>query len=108
MQSGHVRCQFGRSGPPASLSFFVRHHTIMATTDGNSTKVSWHVLDVTARLEVSTASSKCFALERHSKSLCPTRQLGWVEIHHPCEGHIRAQIRVSLPEEYHQPERMKQ
>ena len=71
-------------------------------------KVSWHVLDVTARLEFSTPSSKSFALERYSKSLCPTRQLGWIEIHHPCEGHIKAHIRVLLPEDYHQPEKMKQ
>ena len=38
----------------------------------------------------------------------PNRQLGWVEIHHPCEGHIKARIRALLPQEYHQPEKMKQ
>ncbi len=80
----------------------------MATTDANSEKSSWHVLDVTARLEFSTPSSKSFAFERYSKSLCPTLQLGWIEIHHPCEGHIRAHVRVSLPKDYHQPEKMKQ
>jgi hypothetical protein len=91
-----------------SLTGLVRHHETMATPGANSTVAIWHVLDMTARLEFSTPASKSFSLERQSGSLCPNRQLGWVEIHHPCDGHIKARIRASLPQEYHQPEKMKQ
>lgn len=62
-------------------------------------------LDVTARLSFKTASSLSLSLERHSQSLCPTRQIGWIDLHHPCVGHIKTQIRISLPTEYHTPEK---
>lgn len=31
---------------------------------------------------------------------------GWIDVHHPCDGHYKAQLRVSLPVEYHQLETM--
>src|SRR5580765_3676013 len=27
--------------------------------------------------------------------------VGWVDVHHPCEGHIKARFRVLLPARYH-------
>lgn len=34
--------------------------------------------------------------------------IGRVDVHHPCEGHIKAQIRVLIPAQYHRPEQMKE
>src|SRR5262249_1737678 len=34
--------------------------------------------------------------------------VGWADVHHSCDGHIKTQIRVCLPEEYHRWERMKE
>lgn len=59
------------------------------------------MLDLAARLSFRTESSLSFSLERHSKSLLPTRQIGWVDLHYPCDGHIKLQLRISLPSEYH-------
>jgi hypothetical protein len=33
--------------------------------------------------------------------------VGWADVHHPCAGHIRTQVRVCLPEEYLQWETMR-
>jgi hypothetical protein len=33
--------------------------------------------------------------------------IGWLDVHYPCEGHIKAQLRVCLPDRYHQWERMR-
>jgi hypothetical protein len=64
-------------------------------------KNTFTVLDLTARLSFKTASSLSFFLERQSKSLLPTRQIGWIDLHFPCDGHIKLQIRISLPSDYH-------
>jgi hypothetical protein len=58
-------------------------------------------LDLTARFNFKTTNSLSFTIERYSKSLLPVRQMGWFDLHYPCEGHIKLQIRVSLPSEYH-------
>lgn len=34
--------------------------------------------------------------------------IGWVDVHYPCEGHIKTQLRICLPEKYHQPEQMRE
>ena len=67
----------------------------------NSRKDSFRVLDLTARFSFKTESSISFSLERHSKGLLPTRQIGWIDLHYPCDGHIKVQVRISLPSEYH-------
>jgi hypothetical protein len=36
------------------------------------------------------------------------RAVGWADIHHPCEGHIRVRLRVCLPVRYHEPEQMRE
>lgn len=65
-----------------------------------------NILDMTASLAFQSTSSMSFSLSRQSESLCPARQLGWIDIHFPCEGHIKAQIRVVIPKEYHMPVKM--
>src|SRR5688572_25100506 len=79
----------------------------MNTDRFNSQEDKFSMLDLTARFSFRTASSLSFALERYSKSLCPTRQVGWIDLHYPCEGHIKLQIRISLPSEYHAGEKLR-
>jgi hypothetical protein len=73
----------------------------------NSREDIFNLLDLTARFKFKTASSVSFSLERYSKSLCPTRQVGWIDVHYPCENHVKLQIRISLPSEYHNPQKLK-
>jgi hypothetical protein len=77
----------------------------MSISRFNSQKDTFTVLDLTARLSFKTESSLSFAFVRSSKSLLPTRHIGWIDLHYPCDGHIKLQIRISLPAEYHAPER---
>jgi hypothetical protein len=79
----------------------------MNTARFNSREDIFSLLDLTARFKFKTASSVSFSLERHSKSLCPTRQVGWIDVHYPCQNHIKLQIRISLPAEYHAADKLK-
>ena len=83
------------------------NHPAMNTVRFNSGEDIFTLLDLTARFKFKTASSVSFSLERYSKSLCPTRQVGWIDVHHPCENHIKLQIRISLPSEYHNPQKLR-
>ena len=70
-------------------------------------KDGFKVLDMQARLGFKTKTSISYKLERYSASLCPRRQLGWIDVHYPTEEDIKVQIRVCLPSEYHTHEKMK-
>lgn len=72
------------------------------------------LLDLIAKLEFKSESSLSFRLGTKGDALQLSGMdepwvtgpgmiftvLGWVDIHHPCEGHIKAQLRVCLPEKY--------
>ena len=67
------------------------------------------LLDYVARRSFSTLTSVCFDLgveEQFSFSEAPRtiidafRVKGWLEIHHPCDGHHKAQIRLAIPEPF--------
>ena len=83
------------------------------------------VLDLSARFAFRSATSISFDLGRYSDTLrLPGSGLlggdfvmkvgpggvfkvaGRVDVHHPCDGHIKAQLHVVLPAEYHTWERM--
>src|SRR3989339_810027 len=64
------------------------------------------ILDIKASPSFRTATSISFSLSRRSKSLCPERQVGWIDVHFPCVGHIKTQVRVLIPEEYLEPAKM--
>lgn len=70
-------------------------------------KMGNQILDMTATPSFHTASSKSYILSRQSQGLCSNRQLGWIDVHYPCDGHIKTQIRVHIPKEYHEPDKMK-
>jgi hypothetical protein len=62
------------------------------------------VLDLSAKLAFKSETSIAFSIGRP----CVTRSgpvgsvcVGWIDVHHPCDGHIKAQLRVRVPAEYH-------
>ncbi len=86
----------------------------------------FRVLDLSARFAFRSATSISFDLGRYSDTLTlPGGDLfggeitmnfgpgavftvtGRVDVHHPCEGHIKAHLRVVLPAEYHPFEKMR-
>ncbi len=73
----------------------------MNTENFNSRTDGFNVMDFRAYFSFKTPNSISFDIERYSSSLCPVRQLGWIDVHYPCAGHIKVQIRVCLPQEYH-------
>jgi hypothetical protein len=87
----------------------------------------FRVLDLSARFAFRSATSISFDLGRYSDTLrLPSggpfggdfvmkvgpggvfKVTGRVDVHHSCEGHIRAQLHVVLPAEYHSFERMRE
>jgi hypothetical protein len=62
-------------------------------------------LDLLASFEFKTATSVGFHLG-HSRPH-GFFVVGLLEVHHPCEGHVKARLTVVLPEEYHPWERMR-
>ncbi len=83
------------------------------------------ILDLSARFSFRSATSISFDLGRYSDTLrlpaggqfggdfvmkmrpgAVFTVAGRVDVHHPCEGHIVAQLHVVLPAEYHVFERM--
>lgn len=60
---------------------------------------SFRVLDLHATVAFKTAGSISYNLDKE-KSGEPPRRLGWIDIHHPCEGPIRSQVRVIITQEY--------
>jgi hypothetical protein len=87
----------------------------------------FRVLDLSARFAFRSATSISFDLGRYSDTLrLPSggpfggdfvmnvgtggvfKVAGRVDVHHPCEGHIKAQLLVVLPAEYHPFERMQE
>lgn len=77
------------------------------------------VLDLVARPVFRSASSISFHLGRHGSVLAVDDAtfdvpdsgvfniVGSLDVHHPCEGHIKAYVRVVLPSQYHRFEHMK-
>ena len=87
----------------------------------------FQVLDLSARFTFRSATSISFDLGRNSDTLVlpgggflgedfvmnvgPGRAFyvtGRVDVHHPCEGHIKTQLHIVLPPEYNSSERMKE
>src|SRR4051794_24512342 len=73
------------------------------------------LLDLTARFAFKTNSSISFEVGRMADiALGDARDwvisgfeiIGWVDVHHPCDSCIKAQIRICIPANYHQCERM--
>lgn len=72
------------------------------------------LLDLVAVLEFKSASSLSFRLGTKGDTLLlPDMDetwvmgaeivftvIGWVDVHHPCEGHIKTRFRACLPERY--------
>ena len=82
----------------------------MDTTAFATNRSEFNVLDFVARYSWRTATSISFLLGRYCDSLKLAdrdepfyvgtnkvfKVFGWLEIHHPCEDHIKARIRAKL------------
>ena len=83
------------------------------------------LLDLTAKVEFTSYSSISFDIGRLSNTLrLPTGEngkevvfsqerlfvftvIGWIDVHHPCDGYIKTQLRIRMPAEYHPVDQMK-
>jgi hypothetical protein len=61
---------------------------------------------LTARVHFRSPSSVSFDFGRRSHSQSTFSHVGWIDVHHPCDGHIKAQLRIQVPKAYHGPEQM--
>ena len=62
------------------------------------------VLDLLASFAFKSSGSVSFDLGTEGGGVFNV--VGWVDVHHPCEGHIKARFRVLLPARYHALEQM--
>ena len=74
----------------------------MDTRYFHSPEDNFRVLSLRARYTFKTDSSISFDLSHESGGT--VELLGWVDIHHPCDGEKAAQMRLRLPSEYLGPE----
>jgi hypothetical protein len=77
------------------------------------------VLDLVASFEFKSRSSISFMLGQRSNTLmipgmggplflgrdAVFNEIGRIDVHHPCDGHIKAQLLIVLPAEYHASDR---
>ncbi len=76
----------------------------MDTTRFHPNGPQFAVLDLSAAFEFKAATSVGFHLGRSVPRAFFV--VGRLEVHHPCDGHVKARLTVVLPEEYHPGERM--
>lgn len=79
----------------------------MDTTRFKKYEDAFTVLGLTARTDFKTSSSISFMLGRWSSRRTGFTVVGWVDVHHPCEGHVKALIRVDIAKDHHEFEQMK-
>jgi hypothetical protein len=61
---------------------------------------------LTARFAFKTESSISFEIGRFSHSRFTFTTVGWIDVHHPCDSFIKAQVRICIPVGYHSVEQM--
>lgn len=61
---------------------------------------SFRVLDLHATIAFKTHGSISYNLDKEPTNGEGARRVGWIDIHHPCEGPIRSQVRVIITQEY--------
>jgi len=73
------------------------------------------LLDLTAKFAFKTNSSVSFEVglmaDIHPDSepdvvICGFKVIGWIDVHHPCDSCIKAQVRICIPVDYHKFEHM--
>jgi hypothetical protein len=72
-------------------------------TSGLTTDNKFTVLDLTARAAFNSASSVSFDIGRlwspegtSQEKPIGINVLGWIDVHHPCEGHSMTQLRARV------------
>jgi hypothetical protein len=102
-----------------------RRTEVMDTSRFTKADDGFDLLDLKARFAFKTETSISFNIGRWSNTLrLPAGEgkeefvwsadrplvftvIGWIDAHHPCDSLIKAQLRICIPTEYHQVERMK-
>ena len=79
----------------------------MNTSKFNSHKDYFRVLNLVACLKYKTRGSISFSIGRFSLGNCVAGGCGWLDVHCPCDGHIKVQIRLMLPDEYYEQDKFK-
>jgi hypothetical protein len=87
----------------------------MDTSRFTSPTDEFPLLNLTAKFAFKTTSSISFHVGRIA-DVHPDDEpdmvvsgfvvIGWIDVHHPCDSCIKTQIRICIPEKYHQIERM--
>jgi hypothetical protein len=82
----------------------------MDTSRFTKTGDGFPLLDLTAKFAFKSASSVSFDVGRIA-DVHPDEQpdfvisafqvIGWIDVHHPCDSCIKAQIRIRIPVEHH-------
>lgn len=98
---------------------------VMNTAPFSTGDSEFDILDLKARFAFKTDTSISFDIGRWSNTLrLPTGDgdedmvwsadrpfvfhvVGWLDVHHPCDGHIKTRVRIKIPAEYHLFDRMK-
>jgi hypothetical protein len=98
------------SGPGISERKGQRRAAAVDTSRLTQPEDGFPLLDLTARFAFETASSIVFDLGRMGNLRLDDapeieshgfKAVGWLDVHHPCDGYVRAQLRICLPAEYH-------
>jgi hypothetical protein len=64
-------------------------------------------LALTANVAFKSPSSISFNLGRWSHCRFVFTHVGCIDVHHPCDGHIKTQLRIQIPAQYHDLDQMK-
>lgn len=60
----------------------------------------FQVLGLTARVAFRSQTSISFDLGRWTTKRSVFTHVGWIDVHHPCDGHIKAHLRIQIPAKY--------
>lgn len=82
----------------------------MDTSRFNNDGDGFPLLDLTAKFAFKTSSSISFVIGR-IENIRPDGtpdfvvsafvEIGWIDVHHPCDSRVRVQIRIATPSNYH-------
>jgi hypothetical protein len=64
----------------------------------------FNILDLSAKLAFKSETSISFSVGKPIiiRDKCAgSLAVGWIDVHHPCDGHVKTQLRIRIPVEYH-------
>jgi hypothetical protein len=76
------------------------HYLIMSFLESRIQNLRFSAMSAELACAFCTQTSASFSIKVGKRS-------GWVDVHFPCDGHIRVRIRGALPDEYLEPSRIR-